>query len=122
MAPRPLAPPLINVGFDATALLGRRTGVGVFADEVLRGLSALPTLRIQAYALTWRGRQPLESVLPVGVGLARLRLPARALRVLWRHGIDFPYAELICGQIDVVHGPNFGNDSIHSFWRILKLF
>ena len=34
--------PILSVAFDATALLDRPTGIGVFVQELLTGLAARP--------------------------------------------------------------------------------
>lgn len=96
----------LRVGFDATALLGRPTGVGVVAERLLDGLSRRDDLRITAFAVSWRGRGGLRGAVPAGVTSARRPAPARPLRALWRRA-DYPPVECWTGPLDVVHGPNF---------------
>ena len=57
----------MRLAYDATALLGPRTGVGVFTAEVLSRLAGQPELDIVAFGVTWRGRDRL------GVRAARRR-------------------------------------------------
>jgi glycosyltransferase involved in cell wall biosynthesis len=96
----------MRLAYDATALLGPRTGVGVFTAEVLARLAERPGLDVVAYGVTWRGRTGLASELPPGVGLARRPMAARPLRLGWSR-TDLPPIEWWTGAVDVVHGPNF---------------
>jgi len=102
----PAAPNPLRVALDATPLLGRRTGVGQFCAGVLPALSRRADLRVSGFAMTWRGRHELTSVLPRGVTAVRRAMPARLLQELWAHW-PFPSAELCVGRVDVVHGTNF---------------
>lgn len=96
----------ITVAFDATACLGRTTGVGTFATESLRRLATRPDLSVYAYALSWRGRDQLADAVPPGVGLRTRPAAARPLRALWSRW-NFPHAETFTGRVDVVHGSNY---------------
>jgi glycosyltransferase involved in cell wall biosynthesis len=96
----------VRLAYDATALLGPRTGVGVFTAEVLRRLAARPDLQVAAYGVTWRGRRQLEAELPPGVRLSARPMAARPLRMAWARS-DQPPIEWWTGPVDVVHGPNF---------------
>ncbi|MGC8627366.1 MAG: glycosyltransferase family 4 protein [Acidimicrobiales bacterium] len=96
----------LRVALDATPLLGRRTGVGQFCAGVLPALSRQPDLEVSAFAMTWRGRHQLASVLPQGVAAVRRAMPARLLQELWARW-PLPSAELCVGRADVVHGTNF---------------
>ena len=55
-----------RVAFDATPLLGRPTGIGVFTAEVLRGLAARDEFRLLAYAVTWLGRGRVHDLVQIG--------------------------------------------------------
>ena len=96
----------MQVAFDATSLLGARTGVGIMADRLLDGLASEPDLVVTAFACTWRGRAALAAAVPHGVRVIDRALPARPARFAWRHG-NVPPIEWITGRVDVVHGPNF---------------
>lgn len=98
--------PTITVGFDATALLGARTGIGVFTDQVLTRLAQDPTFDITAFAVTWRGRDQLRDVVPAGVAVSSRPMAARPLRAMWQH-TNVPTLRPWIGACDVVHGPNF---------------
>ena len=92
---------------DATALLLPRTGVGVFAAEMLRSLARRPDISVSAYNTTWRGRG--RGWLPDDVGDAREvpgRLPTGKVRWLWDY-LSVPRLEWFAGRADVVHGPNY---------------
>lgn len=106
----------MRLAFDATALLGSRTGIGTFTDEVLRRLAAPPSpdrptgeatpLAIVAFGITWRGRRDLATLVPAGVAVAARPMAARPLRRAWQRAA-IPPIEWFTGAVDVVHGPNF---------------
>lgn len=96
----------MRVAFDVTALLGARTGVGVFTDAVLRRLHARDDVELSAYAVTWRGRNRLHEVVPADVRVSRRPMAAQPLRRAWTR-LDHPVIEWWAGLVDVVHGPNF---------------
>ncbi|MGP8058392.1 MAG: glycosyltransferase family 4 protein [Acidimicrobiales bacterium] len=100
-AGRPLA-----VALDATALLGRPTGVGAFCAGALRGLDRRPELSVRAFAVSWRRRRGIEALVPAGVSTAQRAMAARPLRVAWAH-TEVPPVEAFVGPLDVVHGTNF---------------
>jgi glycosyltransferase involved in cell wall biosynthesis len=98
------------VAVDATALLGRPTGIGHFAREVIARLAATDRVDVRLFAMTWRGRDRLAGVAEaLGLGAERVRtrpLPARPSRELWKR-VDVPPVEWWTGAVDVVWGPNF---------------
>jgi glycosyltransferase involved in cell wall biosynthesis len=98
--------PSMRLAFDATSLIGARTGVGVFASEVLDRLPGRPDLDVVAFGVTWRGREALGPSVPDGVEVVGRPMAARPLRQAWRRA-DHPAIENWTGPIDVVHGPNF---------------
>ncbi len=104
--PATAAPDRLSVGFDATPLLGRPTGVGVFCAGALSGLAGRRDLVTTAYAVSWRRRRGIAGRVPPGVGCAGRPMPARPLHWAWRHG-SRPPAEWFLGPQDVVHGSNF---------------
>ncbi len=97
---------MIRVAFDATPLLGERTGIGVLAAGALRGLVGRDDLDVRAFALSWRGRNGLATVAPDGVRIVRWPMAAVPLQRLWAHA-DGPVVEWWTGPVDVVHGTNF---------------
>jgi glycosyltransferase involved in cell wall biosynthesis len=94
------------VGFDATACLGVRTGVGRFASEVLGRIADDPGLEVHAFVVSWRGRDALAAVAPPGARVVRRPMAARPLRLAWAR-LDRPRIETWTGPLDVVHGPNY---------------
>jgi glycosyltransferase involved in cell wall biosynthesis len=96
----------LRVAADLTSLLTPRTGVGVFAAEMVEGLAARPDLALTGFAVSWRGRDRLAQVVPAGVATVRRPLPARPVRELWKRG-DFPRIDGWIGHHDVVWSPNF---------------
>ncbi|MGD9750922.1 MAG: glycosyltransferase family 4 protein [Acidimicrobiia bacterium] len=104
-----------RVAIDLTPLLGRPTGVGVFATELLRHLveradagrpDPLGPLELVGFAVSWRGRGRLADLVPPGVRIARRPMAARPLREAWSR-VELPPIELFTGAVDVVHGTNF---------------
>jgi glycosyltransferase involved in cell wall biosynthesis len=96
----------LRVAVDATPLLDRPTGVGVFSRALLERLARVDGLDVVAFSVSWRGRDRLPSVVPDGVTTASRPMAARPLRELWRR-VDLPTIETWTGPVDVVHGPNF---------------
>jgi glycosyltransferase involved in cell wall biosynthesis len=99
-----LAP--LSVGFEATPLLGRPTGVGVFCAGALSGLSGIPQVDVSAFAVSWRRRRGIAGLVPSGVATGQRAMPARPLHAAWRRS-GFPPVEWFIGRHDVVHGSNF---------------
>ena len=95
----------MRVGFDATPLLGARTGVGRYALSLLGSLAAGPD-ELVATAFTFRGRSALASVVPDGVSVAARPAPARGLQALWSR-VEWPPVELLSGSVEVFHATNF---------------
>jgi glycosyltransferase involved in cell wall biosynthesis len=96
----------LSVGFEATPLLGRPTGVGAFCLGALTGLAEVRSVEVSAFAVTWRRRRQLEALVPRGVPIRQRAMPARPLHAAWtRSGL--PPVEWFVGRQDVVHGTNF---------------
>jgi len=96
----------LSVGFDATPLLGRPTGVGVFCAGALVGLAGRDDVSVSAYAVSWRRRKGIDSLLPRGIGSGQHPMPARPLHAAWARW-SHPPLEWFIGHADVVHGSNF---------------
>jgi glycosyltransferase involved in cell wall biosynthesis len=96
----------VRIAFDATPLLDRLTGVGVFTNEVLARLARRPDLTVVTYGLTRLYRRELAAAVPRGVSVSRWPVPARSTRRLWLRA-NWPTIETWVGKVDVVHGPNF---------------
>lgn len=99
-------PGRLSVGFDATPLLGRPTGVGAFCAGALGGLSALPLVDVSAFAVSWRRRRGIATLVPPGVSTRQRAMPARPLHAAWGR-FSQPPVEWFIGPHDVVHGSNF---------------
>ena len=96
----------LSVGFEATPLLGRPTGVGAFCAGALTGLAALPAVEVSAFAVSWRRRHELAALVPSGVSSRHRAMPARPLHAAWSR-LSLPPVEWFIGHQDVVHGTNF---------------
>jgi glycosyltransferase involved in cell wall biosynthesis len=95
----------MRIGLDATPLLGIRTGVGRYAQQLITALAAGDDPLV-ATAFTLRGAGGLAEVLPAGVTDRYRAMPARLLQELWAR-TEFPPVELLCGRVDVFHATNF---------------
>jgi glycosyltransferase involved in cell wall biosynthesis len=104
--PATVADRRLSVAFDATPLLGRPTGVGVFCSGALGGLAARDDVSVSAFAVSWRRREGIDALLPTGIGSAQRPMPARPLHAAWARG-RLPPIEWFVGRPDVVHGSNF---------------
>jgi glycosyltransferase involved in cell wall biosynthesis len=91
---------------DATPLLGQRTGVGRYVENLLAALVRTRAVDLCATAFTFRGARRLTGELPSGVSASALPVPARLLQASWRW-MRWPRAELLTGRHDVFHGTNF---------------
>lgn len=98
--------PRLRVALDATPLLGRATGVGVFCQGALGALAGRPGVDVRAFAVSWRRRGGIDAALPEGVTAVQHPMPARPLHALWAHA-DLPPLEWFVGSVDVAHGTNF---------------
>jgi glycosyltransferase involved in cell wall biosynthesis len=96
----------MRVAFDATPLLGVRTGVGAFCAGALEGLAARSDVEVRAFAVSWRRRRGILPQLPAGIAAVGRPMPARPLHLAWRHA-PTPPVEVFTGTVDVVHGTNF---------------
>ncbi len=96
----------LRVALDATPLLGQPTGIGAFCQGALAALGTRSGLDVRAFAVSWRRRQGIESLLPPGVRVQQRAMPARPLHTLWAR-FDRPPLERFVGPTDVVHGTNF---------------
>lgn len=94
------------MALDATSLLDRPTGIGVFVGELAEGLAVRDDIDLTAFAVSARGRGRLSEVVPHGVRVRSRAVPARAARAMWLR-TDRPTARWMAGSVDVVHGPNY---------------
>lgn len=101
----------MRVGLDATPLLGRPTGVGVYTARLLSELASsqpdgIRNDELVATAFTLRGAGRLAAAVPAGAATRSRPVPARMLRALWGR-TSVPPVEWLCGRVDVFHGTNF---------------
>jgi len=94
----------MRVAIDATPLIGSRTGIGVFVEELLRSF--------RDYIPDDAGYEVAQYTLSFKAGITAsahghwVPLPARASSYLWRT-FGGPKIERFVGNVDVVHGTNF---------------
>jgi glycosyltransferase involved in cell wall biosynthesis len=77
----------------------------VVARELLDGLARRRDVDVTAFAISWRGRSRLSTVVPAGVAVRSRPVPARLARPAWERA-TFPSSRWLAGPTDVVHGPN----------------
>lgn len=91
---------------DGTPLIGPRTGIGRYTENLLRELAGRREVSVAAAGLA-RGADPLvQPELPPGVPLRRTRIPGRIVLAARRVGWQ-PSLEVLCGGADVFHATNF---------------
>jgi len=94
----------MRIAIDATPLIGPRTGIGVFVEELLRSFrNYIPEnadYQVAEYTLSLKAR------ITGSTHGHWVPLSARAAPVVWR-AFDRPKIERFVGDIDVVHGTNF---------------
>jgi glycosyltransferase involved in cell wall biosynthesis len=110
----------LTVGFDATPLLGRPTGVGVFCAGALAGLAVRDDVAVSAYAVSWRRRRGITPLLPRRISSGQRPMPARPLHAAWARG-SLPPLEWFIGRTDVVHGTNFVVPPTRSAARVVTV-
>lgn len=81
--------------------------MGEVTAGLLDALARRADVDLRAYALTWRGRSELATVVPAGVRAATRPVPATVVREAWERGLGRPRAEDWTGPVDVVHATNF---------------
>lgn len=96
----------MRVALDATPLLGPRTGVGQYVDNLVRSLAGRgdgPEIVLTPFTL--RGGE-MPSDVPAGVRWRHLPVPARLLQRAWSRS-PHPSVEWFSGPVDVFHATNF---------------
>lgn len=97
---------MVRVAYEATALLGRRTGVGEFCLNLALALNDRSDVDLIPFSVSWRGRNRLAEFMD-GVRVPQSRaMPARPLHMLWSHW-NFPALDNFTESFEVVHGTNF---------------
>jgi len=96
----------VRVLLDGTALLGRRTGIGRYTAALVAELAARTDVDLTVTGFTARGQLALRAAVPEGVRVRGGPVPARGLRAAWQRG-SWPPVELLAGEADVLHAPNF---------------
>lgn len=95
----------MRIGLDGTPLLGNRTGIGRYVEELIAGLARVaPQDERVVTAFTIRQAAALHDVPDVSVH--HRRASAQLLQRVWTR-FPFPPVELIGGRVDVFHGTNY---------------
>jgi glycosyltransferase involved in cell wall biosynthesis len=95
----------MRIGLDGTPLLGARTGIGRYVEELVAGLVRIaPADERVLTAFTIRQAAGLAEIPDVSV--RHRRASAQLLQRLWTFA-PFPPVEFISGRVDVFHGTNY---------------
>ncbi|WP_066582675.1 glycosyltransferase family 4 protein [Cellulomonas timonensis] len=111
------------ITLDATPLLGPRTGIGRYVENLVRELPAAASRRglaADVRVTTWTARGARLADLPGDVTQVGPRVPARMLRECWRR-TQFPPIELLVGPTDVFHGTNFVSPPTRSAREVVTI-
>lgn len=96
----------LTVAVDATPLIGRRTGIGRYVDQLVRAMAGRADgIRLVLTGITVRGSAGIPRDHRWDV--VSRPFPARLARRLWRRGVPLPPGEWFAGRHDVFHGTNF---------------
>ena len=96
----------LRVAVDATPLIGRRTGVGRYVEQLVRTASGCPEqARLVLTGITVRGSAAIPRS-PAWDVVAR-PFSARLAQELWRRGVGVPSGAWFAGRHQVFHGTNF---------------
>ncbi|MDG1196981.1 MAG: glycosyltransferase family 1 protein [Actinomycetota bacterium] len=94
----------MRVALDATPLIGIRTGIGTFVDEIVRGLNSSvidgDLINVIEYTLSVGARRRGD------IRGVWVPIPAGQAPTLWRR-TKRPLIERFTGKIDLVHGTNY---------------
>jgi glycosyltransferase involved in cell wall biosynthesis len=103
-------------GIDVSPLLGNRTGIGRYVEELVDGFVPLlePDEELVLFAGTFRqnplfgvSHEPLHSrAAHPQVRVRRMWAPFSAVRPFW-NTLGTPSMRLLCGDIDLFHGANY---------------
>ncbi len=97
---------MVRVAYEATALLGQRTGVGEFCLNLALALNERSDVDLIPFAISWRGRSRLSAFMG-GIKVPPSRaMPARPLHRLWSMS-NFPALDNFTESFEIVHGTNF---------------
>ena len=97
----------MRIGFDATPLLGARTGVGWYTHDLVDAVAEqAPGDELVLLPISWRAaRRPLDAPQRPNLSVVRRPLPARPMWALWDR-TGFPPVEWLV-RCDVFHATNF---------------
>ena len=95
----------MNICIDMRPALSRATGVGVYLENLVRGLSDLDRRnRYLLFSSSWKERFPRRDYGP-NFQIHDRRFPVRALNYLWSRASVPSVETLLRQRVDVVHSP-----------------
>jgi glycosyltransferase involved in cell wall biosynthesis len=107
----------LRIGYDATPLGGRHTGVGNYTGAVLQALLAED---VEVCCLSSGRARPDLSNYPVAMH-RHLPLPTRAMYLLWQW-TGRPRADLLLDDVDVYHATNYFLPPVASARTVLTIY
>jgi glycosyltransferase involved in cell wall biosynthesis len=93
---------VVRVLVDYRPALRARTGVGEYIHEVIRALGEQHSYQLSVFASSWKDRLPSHLSAELSARVIDLRIPGRALNLVW-HRLGWPPVEWLAGSCDVVH-------------------
>jgi len=126
----------MRIGFDYTAAVRQGAGIGRYTRQLLRALIEADTHNDYVLLVAggghgkgrggqgkWAGHAPELAAISArpNVRVVNLPLSDRALMILW-HRLRLPvWVELLCGQIDLFHAPDFTLPPVRRATRVLTV-
>jgi glycosyltransferase involved in cell wall biosynthesis len=97
----------VRIGIDYTAAVHQGAGIGRYTRELVRALVELNGKHQYVLFAAVGGQLPGETIQPASVPMRTVPISDRTLAILW-HRLRLPlWVELVTGQVDVFHSPDF---------------
>ncbi len=87
---------------DYRPALRARSGAGEYVHELVRAYASAHDDDVAVFTSSWKDRPASGLSAEIGARVIDRRIPVRALNYLW-HRAEWPPAELLAGDFDVVH-------------------
>jgi len=112
--------------FDTTPIIGLRTGVGVYAWNLIRSLCSLcddDAFKLYSCQRSFRENPPLNLFegVPHTQAYPTMKVHQALLHLSW-HYLGLPSLESIIGEIDLIHGLSYVLPPAHKAKRVLTIY
>jgi glycosyltransferase involved in cell wall biosynthesis len=97
-----LYPAVVRILVDYRPALRERTGVGEYIHQLACAYTAAYRDEVLLFTSSWKDRPARHVAAQTGGRVIDRRIPVRILNYLW-HRLEWPPAEMLAGNIDVVH-------------------